>query len=427
EWNNPYTKMFGDQASVETVLPGNTVDGGGFLIHTQYNSHNNFYNPADGGSKLGVANIGGKIRSSFFTTDLYAGYVQDRIRPWSWLEVSPGIRYYNNAVGYADHTQQDFAFAPGVVAPSHCLLKGAFTSTPGNITIQSAACDAMETRGGFEPSLNLAINPRPWLSLYGGYSEELKAPQLGGGGGFFQGVDPATYHLARAEYAQGGFKVHFERLGPMARLLAGASYFHLFYAGQEQDIGLANGDTISASATSAYRGVNAFTDVDATQKLHLFLNGTVERAQYSSYVVGESIDSQGVLQPGSIPFSGLPVPYVPQSLLNLGAYYTVPLGDVAVIQPRVWYQYTGTQTIFDNSLARPSTQAMASFGTLNLGANIPLSRFNLRLTAMNVTNRRYNQFVYISAGNYFATPTGGYALAYPGSPFTFFGTFSVRF
>lgn len=427
EWNNPYTKMFGTRIGTESQLPGQTVELGGFYVHSLYNSRNNFYNPADGGSKGGVINIGGKARSSYFSTDLYALYAQDQVRPWHWLTITPGIRYMNNAVDYADHVSQDFVFAPGVVAPSHCLLNGVLTSTPGNITIQSASCGASESRGGFEPSLNLALSPRPWLSLYGGFSEELKAPQLGGGGGFFQGVDPNSYHLARAEYAQGGVKLHVDRLGPVARLLTGVSYFHLRYTGQELDVGLANGDTISSSASSFYQGVNAFADADATQHLHVFANATIETARYSSYVVGESVSPAGVLEPGSIPYTGLPVPYVPHALFNVGAYYTIPVSDWVVLQPRAWYGYTGTQTMFDNNLGHPSTQTMATFGTLNLGVNVPIARFNLRLTALNVTNRHYNQFVYISSGSYFGTPAGGYALAYPGAPFTMFGAFSVRF
>ncbi|MGH9484373.1 MAG: TonB-dependent receptor domain-containing protein, partial [Terriglobales bacterium] len=403
------------------------VTAGGFFIHSLYNSRANFYQPALGGSKQGVVNVGGKARSSYFNEDMYTGFVQDRVQPWRWLNLTPGIRYYSNELAYADGVTQTFQFTPGVVVPAHCLLNGAFTSTPGNISIQSSSCNAMESASGFEPSLNLSVHPASWLSVYGGYSEELKTPQMGGGGGFFQGVDPNTYHLARAEYSQGGVKLHWAHVGQVSQLLAGVSYFHLLYLDQEQDVGLANGDTIAASASSQYQGVNSFFDGDVTSSLHLFMNGTVEGAHYTHYVVGESFNSAGILQAGSSPYNGLPVPYVPHTLLNVGGYYTLPVSEKIVIQPRIWYRYTGAQTVFDNFAGRPSQQSMATFGTLNLGVNVPIDWFNLRVTALNITNRHYNQFVYISSGGYFGTPSGGYALAYPGAPFTLFGTFSVHF
>jgi len=426
EWNNPYTKTFGDKLWVQKILPFNTIDVGAYYIHTLYNSRNNFHSSADGGSN-GMVNIGAKIRSSYFNQDMDTFFVQDRIQPMPWLSITPGIRYLKNTLGYSNGVLNDFLFAPGVTVPTHCLLNGNYTSTPGNIKVQSSSCDSNQTRSGFEPSIDLSIRPTSWLNLYGGFQEQLKAPQVGGGGGLFQGVDPASYHLARAQYSQAGAKVHVGSVGPVRNLLLGAAYFHLLYADQEMDVGLANGDSIALNASSAYNGVNAFLDADPTQSLHLFVNTTFERAKYTDYVVNQSFDSNGVLQPGSLPYNGLKVPYVPQSLLNLGAYYTIPVGEEMVIQPRVWYQFTGKQYIFDNTTGAPSGQTMPTFGTLNLGVNIPYKWLNFRVTALNLLNKKYNQYEWISSGGYFGTPNGGYNLAYPGAPFTIFGTVSVHF
>ena len=429
EWNNPYTKMFGERAQMQTVLPYNTVTAGLWFIHTIYNARNNFYNPADGGSALGVANAGGKIRSSLFNQDMVAGYGQDRIQLGDWVTVTPGVNYFLNDIGYADNTLQDFAFAPNVTTlPTHCLLNGTYTSTPGDLKIQSANCAARETRSGFEPSANLSIHPNSWFNLYGGYSEELKTPQVGGGGGLFQGTDPASYTLARAEYSQAGAKVHFDQAGPMSRLLAGVSYFHLFFGDQELDIGLANGDSISSTASSVYNGVNAFFDAEAMNNLHLFFNSTFERAHYSNYVINQSYDANGNLLPGSLPYNGLPVSYVPNTILNIGASYDIVASENVVIQPRLWYQYTGTQYVFDNTAGAPSANTtMPTFGTVNLGVNVPVKFFNFRVTALNLFNQKYNQYEYISSGGYFGTASGGYLLAYPGAPLTVYGTVSVHF
>lgn len=428
EWNNPYTKMFGDRLEIGKVVGWNDVLGGGYFIHAPYNSHNNFYNPADGGSNLGVANAGGKIRSSLFNQDEYSVFAQDRISLPAWLVLTPGIGYFDNHIGYSDQVLQDFAFAPGVnTLPTHCLLNGQFTSTPGDLKIQSSNCDAAENASGVEPSFSLAVHPAGWLNVYGGFSEELKTPEVGGGGGLFQGVDPSSYHLARAEYSQAGVKVHFDEVGPVRRLLAGVSYFHLMFVDQELDIGLANGDSLAASASSLYNGVNAFFDADPTSALHFFMNSTFERTHYTNYVINQSYDANGNLLPGSLPYNGLPVSYVPDTILNLGSYYTIPLSENVAVQPRIWYQYTGQQTIFDNTVGAPSTRTMPTFGTVNLGVNVPLNHFNVRLTALNLFNKQYNQFVYISSGGYFGTTDNGYLLAYPGAPFSMYATVSFRF
>jgi iron complex outermembrane receptor protein len=416
EMNNPYTRSFGDRIEMQKVADGNTITFGGYYLHALYNSRANFYNSALGGG-VATVNVGGKVRSSYFDQDMYTVFAQDAIRPFAWLTVTPGLRYVNNQIGYANGILHDFQFAPGVVIPTSCVLNGQVTSTPGNITVQDANCASSLGRSGYEPSLDVAIQPTAWLSVYGGFQEQLKSPQLGGGGGPFQAVDPATYHLARAQYTQAGVKAHFAQVGPAANVLAGAAYFHLNYGDQELDVGLANGYALAAIASSSYNGVNAFVDADATSALHVFMNATVERAKYISY---NNLN-------GAV-FSGLQVPYVPQSALNLGAYYTITaLNENVVIQPRIWYQYTGSQTVFDNLASRPSATAMPNFGTLNLGANIPIRWFNLRLTALNITNRKYNQYEYISSGGYFGTASGGYLLAYPGAPFTFYTTLSAHF
>lgn len=415
EMNNPYTRSFGDRLELQQVVGMNTVTAGGYYIHSLYNSRNNFYSVAQGGSD-NLVNIGAKIRSSYFNQDMYTVFAQDAIRPFSWITITPGLRYVNNHIEYSNGILDDFQFMSGVVIPTSCFLNGNASSTPGNITVQDANCGSGVARSGFEPSLDLALQPLSWLSLYGGFQEQLKTPQLGGGGGPFQAVDPASYHFARAEYSQAGVKAHFAHAGPAANVLIGAAYFHLYYGDQELDIGLANGDAIAANASSSYNGVNAFFDADATSALHLFMNSTVERAKYINFNAFNRASA------------GLPVPYVPHAALNLGAYYTIALAkENVVIQPRVWYQFTGAQTVFDNSGPAPSTLAMPTFGTLNFGANVPIHWFNLRFTALNLTNKKYNQYEYLSSGQYFDTPAGGYLLAYPGAPFTFYTTLSARF
>ncbi len=410
EWNDPHTNTYGDQASLTRSWGVNVFGVSGYFIHAVYNTRNNFYNPADGGG-YNTVNIGGQIRSGYFSQNNGAVALQDAIHLPSSLSITPGIRYATFSTGYSNNSLQDFGFAPGVVLSAHCPFT--LTSAPGNTTDQGASCNNSQTRYGFEPSINASYLARPWLTFYGGYMEALRSPSVGGGGGLFQSVDPNTYHLSRARYGQFGFKVHSEGTGFLNNLLYGANLYRLAYSSQEIDIGLANGDTIAANGAARYQGLNYFLDDDPAPNLHLFMNGNVEGAHYTSYVVG------------STAYNGSPVPYVPASTFNLGATYRFKLFHAVPLIPVAAFQFVGTQHIFDNSIGAPSYTTMPSYGTLNLGLTAPFKHVDFLLNGLNVLNKKYNQYLYISSGGYFGTPFGGYELAYPAAPFTIYG--SIRF
>jgi iron complex outermembrane recepter protein len=414
EWNNPYTNSVGDKLWVTKTLPFNTLEGGAYILRTLYNTRNNFYDPAAGGDgPNGVVNIGGKVRSGYFNQDIVGVFLQDDIHPIAMLHITPGLRFDRYETGYYNNSLQDFTFAPGVVLSTHC--PSTLTSTSGNTTDQGADCSSRQTRTGVEPSIDVSLSPVRWLNLYGGYLQTRHAPQVGGGGGLFQKVDPSSYHLARGDYYQGGAKLQFSQVGPLRNVLFGAAFYHMTYTGQEIDIGLANGDLISASGSSTYHGLNAYVDADPMRDLHTFFNLNAEAANYSTY------DNGGTL------YNGLPVSYVPSTTLNIGGYYEIRHSDRVLVEPRLWYQFVGTQHIFDNQLGAPSNQTMPSYGTLNLAFNIPFKFLSLKVNMLNLLNKQYNEYEYISSGGYFGTPDGGYTLAYPASPFTVYSTVDFHF
>ena len=112
EWNSPYTDTVGNKLLVTKRLPFNTITVGGYYISALYNSRNNFYNTANGGGKR-IANIGGKIRSSYFNQSDFAITLQDDIRFNSIVTITPGIRYVGFQTGYSNNSLQDFTLAPG--------------------------------------------------------------------------------------------------------------------------------------------------------------------------------------------------------------------------------------------------------------------------------------------------------------------------
>ncbi len=409
EWNNPHTDTYGDQVSLTKSLPMNLIGVSGYFVHAVYNTRNNFYNPADGGS-FDTVNIGGKIRSGYFNQNDGAIALQDTIHPTSSLSITPGVRYASFSTSYFNNSLQDFNFAPGVHLSSQC--PSTLTSTAGNTKDQGASCGNFQRRSGFEPSINASYRARPWLSFYGGYMESLRSPSLGGGGGLFQSVDPYSYHLSRTRYGQFGFKIHTESTGVIHNLIYGANLYRLGYSSQEIDIGLQNGDTIAANGAARYQGLNYFLDDDPAPNLHVFMNGNIEGAHYTSYVVN------------GVSYNGSPVSYVPSSTFNLGATYHFKLGHVSII-PVGAFQFVGTQTIFNNLTGAPSNQTMPSYGTVNVGLTAPFKHVDFLLNGLNILNRKYNQYLYVSSGGYFGTSFGAYQLAYPAAPFTVSG--SVRF
>lgn len=452
EYNNPYSDTIGDKLLITKRLPWNTVSGGGYFIHDLYNSRNNFYGPAWGGSKTTV-NQGGKIRSSYFNTNDFSLFLQDDIHPISSLHITPGIRYVGFATGFYSAVQQDFNFTPTATLSTTCRY-GNFGGTSGNVSVQDACPAANENRSGVEPSVDATVNVRPWLNLYGGFYEALRTPQLGGGGGMFQAVDPVSYHLERGTYYQGGFKIHTEGSGFRNNFIFGAAYYHQQFANQEIDTTLANGDTFDANGTSNYNGVNIFADDDPIHNLHLFANANIEAAIYSTYITGGvfvngAATCAGLNTPGQPPvcvdYSGYPVSYVPTSTLNVGAIYTTHIAKRFTIEPTASFQFIGSQHVFDNcafadnkcnSPAPSKTVTMPAYATFNLGAEVPYKLLDFKFMALNVFNTGYNEFEYISAGSYFNTaataPAGSqyaynYVTAYPGAPVTAYGSVSVHF
>ena len=450
EWNNPHSNIFGDRIGMSKVLPWNTVNFGGYLLHEIYNSRNNFFNPAYGGDgALAIIGAGAKFRSGYFQQDDLAFYAQDDIHPIPQIHITPGVRVVGFSTSYSDQAQRDFTFAPGVINSTHCSMypvgSDPYNNVFGNPTVapdgsttkdQGSLCGAHESRSAVEPSINVGVMPYSWLTFYGGYDVTYRSPALGGGGGMFQSVNPAYYTLAKGAYSQGGVKVHFRNAPALKNFILGVSYFHLDYTNQEIDFETALGQQITGGGNSTYHGVNAFFDDDPLRNLHIFFNFAGEAANFTSYIAGGpnlaacNDPTQGL---SCTVYNNLPVSYVPNVTLNAGFYYGIEHNDHVLIEPRFWFEHIGSQHLWSNNTGEPTTQTMPSYTTSNLSFTVPIKWFNLSLNVMNLFNTQYNQWEYISSGGYFAalypgsTAPSGYINAYPGAPRTVYGTISYQF
>jgi iron complex outermembrane receptor protein len=439
EFNHPHTDTVGEKLLLSKRFAANTLTVGGYFLHAFYNTRNNFYNPADGGAQ-NVANIGGKVRSGDFTQDDFAILAQDELRLGTRFTLVPGLRYVGFSTGYGNVASQDYPTAGGGILSTR-MCPTLQSATPGNIKDQGSNCGGLQNRAGLEPSASVTIRTAPWLQLYGGFAEALRAPQVGGGGGLFQSVDPSSYHLSRQEYAQGGFKIYHEGTGLLNSMLISGTFYHQHWADQEIDTTLASGDTVSANGTSRYQGFNASFDDDPVGRFHVFANINVETAVYTSYQTIVPTSSTVPAQE----FNGLHVPYVPDSTVNAGLFYDCKLTQSIHLHPMASFQYVGSQYIFDNNgvdaagnqFPQPSDGKMTSYGTLNLAVKVPYKFLELGFNALNVLNRNYLIYEYTSFGGYFGTnPNGlpgqtgniaGYNMAYPGAPASVYGSVAAHF
>ena len=475
EWNNPHSDIFGDQISFSQVLPYNTVSFGGYLIAESYNPHNLFYNPANGGSgALQIVGQGSKFRSGYFQQDNVTFFAQDDIHPIARIHVIPSVRVDGFRTSYSDQAARDFTFASstyfyqnssGAVVASnspvyetHCSLfpqTGSSASDPyynvfgdpvattdggDKAKDQGSLCGAHESRSAVEPGIDVSVMPKDWLTIYGGYDTTYRSPELGGGGGQFQSVNPAYYQLAEGAYGQIGAKIHFTNAPGLRNFIVGVDYFHNDYTNQEIDVETATGVEETSGGSSTYHGVDAFFDADPRSNIHFFLNVAGEASDFSTFVTGGPLAECGSssnaagLAAGCAYYNGLPVSYVPNYTLNTGIYYGIQYHNRTIVEPRFWVESTGSQHLWSNNTGAPTTQTMPAYTIANLSFNAPIEfekqSFNLRLDMLNIGDSEYNEYEYISSGGYFSAlnpNVSGYINAYPGAPRAIYGTLTYQF
>ena len=476
EWNNPHSNMFGDQIGFTQVLPYNTVSFGGYLIHEVYNSHNLFYNPLDGGNGAEqIVGEGSKFRSGYFQQDNVTFFAQDDIHPIARIHIIPSVRVDGFSTSYSDQATRDFTFAPStyftqadptspqVASPypvyqTHCSLypqgqtpnedpynnlwgNPGYASDGSQAKDQGSLCGAHESRSAVEPGIDASFMPKDWLTIYGGYDTIYRSPELGGGGGQFQAVNPRYYQLAKGAYAQIGGKVHFTNAPVLGNYIVGVSYFHNSYTNQEIDVETATGIEETSGGSSTYHGVDAFFDADPRSNIHFFFNFSGEASKFTTFATGGPLAACGTPgnpAPGCTFYNNLPVSYVPKITLNTGIYYGIQRKDRTILEPRLWFNTTGSQYIWSNESGEPTKTTMPSYTTANLSFNAPITvkkqSFNARLDILNLGNSQYNEFEYISSGGYFASlapdpnnPPSGYINAYPGASRMIYGTITYQF
>ncbi len=406
EYNNPYTNTYGDKAVFDFRLPDNTVSTGGYYLYSVYDTRNAFYNPqvTDPSGIAYTYSYPSKYRSGFFYQNFGAWFLQDAVAITHRLSVTPGVRFVYFGTTYANHATTDF--------PQANIANDPETQPNSSTTF---------TKG--EPSVDARYQWTRNLALYAQVAEAYQNPEVGGGGGPYQQLPSSVLTPTQGRNATVGVHVLVGHGAVLRHFVLNLDYYRLALNNQFISVTTSNGTPIEATGSSLYQGVNFSLNDNPIQNLHVFANAGYERAHYVSYTTG------------GIAYAGLAVPYIPRETLSTGVSYRYYNGG-RMYEPKVWDTFTGAQSIFNNDTGAPSTQKLPGYNVLNagLGVTLPmghgdghLQTVRVTFSILNLLNKQFNEYEYVSAGGYLGGNSAGATLGYPGAPRTYYVSADLRF
>ena len=422
QYYNATSDTYGDKPYFTFSLPKNKLFVGGYFVLNNYKSFLDFYNPTmqatynslspnagqpaliDGQSINYSIELPNSFHSSYlYETDL-AAFVQDDFQPIKAVRVTPGVRLVSFHSNFVNNSQASF---PVSVAD---LIGHNGDYQPNSST----------TFTEIEPSIGVNYRIIRNVSLYANYSTAYKAPA--GATGTYAHLLTSTLKPQKSTQYQVGAKIFVPREPYLHHAMGSVNYYHLTDTNEIIPIPVVSHlYSLFASGSSVFHGVNLYLSDDPLENLHVFANASFETADYLSYV-----------SPSHGSYSGLPISNVPAEAFNVGASYRMLSRDVSY-QPRIWYQYTGVQNIYNNNTGAPTRTKLPAYGIVNLGLRIAvatphvyhLDMLTFNIDLLNVADKKYNVFEYVSSGGYYGV--SGQTLAEPGAPFTAYVSVSARF
>ncbi len=388
EVNAPSSDVVGDKLWVSYDLPMNHLEAGGYLQGSHYHSQEQLFSPAASAS----APDGNYFSDQFYQMDT-AAFIEDQFAPVKSLRINPGIRFVDY---YVDFTHDEAAQFPN--------------ATGTNLSMFPSATKSFNK---FEPSLGINWDIMNGITLYANYERAYRLPEMGGGTGPFVAITAPNVQLEQGDYYQAGGKMHWNQLGLLHDTTLDASIFNLKFANETLPTALASGGALLASGSSTYSGMNLAASSGFGSNLFGFMNVGLVTAKYNSFTNGS-----GTLY-------NVPVANTPHTTVSTGITGVWMIGS-ATVKPRLVYQYTGAQHIYDNNANQPSTTELSAYGLVNFNAELDLQEgmlfgkpnfVTVNLEVDNLLNKQYNAFEYVSAGGLYGTPNSvGATLALPGAP-----------
>ena len=424
QYFNAHSQTFGDKAYFTFKLPYNTLSIGGYAVYNKFNSFLDYYNPNNPAVYSSGPNVGQPVlingtpvnyslaiphnfHNSFLYETNLAAFAQDVIRPNKNIRLTPGLSVVSMHTDFVNNSLAAFPYNTTTGLDSVVGVNG--DRRPNSST------NFVE----FEPSIGANYKINKNIALYANYSTAYKG--VGGASGTYAHFVASTLKPQKSNQYQLGIKILIPNAPYLHHAIFSANYYHLNDLNQIIPIPIANQNYKRfASGSSVFHGFNIYFEDDPKYNIHVYANASFESANYSNYVTGGQS------------YNGLPISNVPWVTFNSGLYYSFFQTNI-LYQPRIWYQYTGSQNIYNNNTGLPTRNKLGGYGILNLGMKVALATpkttfvhavdFNVDL--LNVLNNKYNAFEYYSGGGYYGVP--GQLLAEPGAPFTAYGSLNVKF
>lgn len=421
------SSTYGDKMDFNIHLPSNNVSVGGYWLTSKYSSLLEFYNPSlpaqyaygpNAGSNATVngqsVNYSLALPSHYHDSYLYmtdlAAFIQDDIQPIRSLRITPGIRIVSFQTNFVNNAQTTF--------PTNVNDQ---IGTNGDGTGGHNQPNSSTTFSELEPSLGVNWQASKHIALYANYATAYKAPA--GATGTYAHLLASSLQPQKSTQYQVGLKGLIRNNGVLRHSAFGVNYYELNDTNEIIPIPVVSHlYSLFASGSSKFSGVNMYFEDAPIYTLHVFSNISFEKATYTNYTT-----------PSGGSYAGLPVSNVPAETMNLGAYYK--MYDAGVLYaPRIWWQYTGTQNIYNNNTNAPTTQKLPAFGIWNASLRMSvahqdilpgLHRVSLSVGVYNVLNKHYNAYEYISSGGYYGV--AGETLGEPGAPRSFYVSLSAKF
>ncbi|MHB8254124.1 MAG: TonB-dependent receptor [Acidiferrobacter sp.] len=421
------SSTYGDKMYFNFRLPYNDVSVGGYWLNSKYASLLEFYNPtlpaqyAYGPNAGSNATVNGQpvnyslgLPSHYHDSYLYmtnlAAFIQDDIQPIRSLRITPGIRFVTFQTNFVNNASTMF---PVNVADQ--------IGTNGDGTGGNNAPNSSTRFSEVEPSIGANWQATKNIALYANYSTAYKAPA--GATGTYAHLLASTLQPQKSVQYQVGVKGVVRKNAFLHDAAFGVNYYHLNDTNEIIPIPVVSHlYSLFASGSSQFSGVNMYFEDNPLYTLHVFSNISFERATYTDYTT-----------PSGGSFAGLPVSNVPAQTANIGAYYEIYKSGI-VFSPRVWWQYTGAQDIYNNNTNAPTNQKLPAFGIWNASLRMGVGHQNIvpglhqvsvTLGVYNVLNKQYNAYEYVSAGGYYGV--AGQLLGEPGSPRSFYVSLNAKF
>ncbi|MGK9452971.1 TonB-dependent receptor [Acidithiobacillus caldus] len=423
EYNNPHSFWLGDKLWLGFRLPYNHVQFGGYVQTSRYKSQEDLFN-----SQLGFVNSptpttltgsravpNGPYFSDIFHQLNAAVFLRDDIQPVKTVHIVPALRYINYSTDFTPNEQSAFPLA------YQLNQAGAASQHP----------PASTTFSRLAPSVSLRWHPLHWLTAYASYEQAFRQPENGGGTGPYVTIPASQVNLEKVSYYQGGVKTYFKHVGLLHDAYLDVGLFHANFSHELLPTALSSFGFLLAKGFSVYNGVNVSAGANLGYHISTFLNASFLHTYFKSFTNGNGT------------FSDVPVAYVPNHTFNLGIMGKYFFGGI-LVKPNIAFQYEGSQYMYNNSTNITSHQKIPAYGLVNLGLDlrVPMRRYlsgldyvDLNAQILNLFNRRYNGFEYVSSGG--AYGAGGYTnpttvgqgaiLAYPGAPRVFHLTVTAKF